>query len=219
MEFLGLRYAMPISIESVSTESVHEAINGQKFIVRKPYQYWRFRIRLEPKAQQFDESAWGQLIAHRAQHQQGGTFPMIAPQPYLCDIERPGAEGAHASRISGSNNVFTVTDTIAIFLNCIVPGRMVQLMETAANGGTPEGPGKLYMITSVGNRRTVNGQFVVDDVSFFPALNITAGDSPARHLRTWDPVGRFRYAETGDDAITLNSSGIIDTSITVEEAL
>lgn len=220
MEFLGLRFANPISIESVTTEAIHEAINGQKYSVRKPYQYWRFRIRLEPSAHQRESSVWGQIIAHRAQHQQGGTFSMFVPQPHLCELEYANIQDFTGSRLVGSDNEFTVHDSAAVLSDCIQVGRLIHAIPSGVSGaGIRTTPGKIHMITSVGRQTIADGGFVKEEVSFYPPINRTGTSISPVRINAWRPVGEFRYAETGNNSVTIGNRGIIDHTITVEEAL
>lgn len=203
MEFLGLQYRLPISIESVTNETVHEAINGQKFAIRKPYQYWRFIIGLEPRRITEGENIFGRLLAHRAEFQLGGTFQIQVPQPILCSPSTIAT-----GQIRGSNNNYTLSSDLAVNSGCLEIGRFITI-------GTNAG-GKLYMIKTSQANANVGGQ-ATRRVSLYPSLETTLSAGAVFHYN--QVIMNARYAETGDASISVNIRGVVQETITIEEAL
>lgn len=206
LRFQGLAYMNPLIVESVDSSQVVEALNLSKRGIRRPGQYWRMTLTLEPEFQAAQGSnAFARLAAHKAEMGKDKTFPVPMPQLTGTGHVLDGVSPPVVDRNAAEDTDFRVHTPFAQMHEAI--GRFVKFA----------GRDKIYMIQNVS---AVSGQSGRTDIRTFPL--ITPDDFPLGQpiilmYHTFNMTAR--YQPTGRFSVQVNGQGILQETIVVEEAL
>lgn len=202
--FQGLRYSLPVSVESIDRSAVVEALNLKRRGVVRSGQYWRVSITLEPD---FHESrnAFGRLSAHRSRHSRHEAFDLPMPQPP--DDDNPlDSLAPQVMRAGAEAGLVRVQQALAV-LHPDGLGRFVRV----------QGRPKVFQIIQVVE---VSGQSGASDLALYPA--ISRGDYPTGEtvrLEFHSFNIRCRYSPDGNFATQVNASGVVAEQVVVDEAV
>lgn len=204
--FLGLSYMYPLTVESVDNSQVVEALNLSRRGVRRPGQYWRLTVTLEPEFHaDTGGTAFARLAAHKATHGADLTFEVAMPQltaaGHSLDSRAPPVVGRNAA----DNDEFRVGVPFAVMEDAV--GRFVQF------GGRT----KVYQIQEV---TAVAGDAGKSDMRVFPLItpaDFPLGQNIVLNFHSFNMTAR--YLPTGDFAVQVNQQGLVYETVVFEEAV
>ena len=195
-EFLGLRYTLPVTVQSIDNDNVMESRSFKRRVVRRPGQYWRFTLGLEPvflNAQQ----AYSKFLAHQSEHSKSETFEVPVPNLFPADslagqAPVPYTAGAEAGLLR-----------IALPLASAMHGRLVKFA----------GRSKVYIVASaeaVGTTHT--------DLRLYPQVGHS--DAAADGNLVLDGVmAKVRYRPSGDFSVTIDRNAMMVQRVVWDEAV
>lgn len=192
-QFLGLDYALPLTVDLIDDTRVSNTLTLSKRFLTYGVSFWRFTIRLEPDYRDSNK-VFEKLTAHYAWHKSGREFNIACPQT---SITTPLDSHVPATFTAEDGNIFSFTGT-TIGANAL--GRFVKLSNR----------GKLYKVVSSSVEDNASKLLLYPEVN--PA-DLPTGTTMIFHSFEVAVV----YDPSGDFSVTYDGDGLTSVTIVVDE--